>query len=299
MLCSWISLPWRGRPGRTRSTLSQGFDEIRKTFAATHEAKLRNYDAGKFSFNVEGGRCNACQGDGFLTIDMQFLPDVMIRCPECRGTRYRPEILEITYRGRNIAEVLDLTAREAFVFFRHRPKVQSRLRPMLDIGLDYLRLGQPVSTLSGGEAQRLKLAGFLGRSHGGALSRRPHARTPSSCSTSRPPGLHPVDVVKLLEALNALVDRGHSLIVIEHSPELMVSRRLDHRPRPRRRRRRRPASWRRERPKTWRNPQSPTGQVLAKHCTWTADQGRRLPSRGSAASRSHDASDPVPCSRVG
>ena len=98
------------------------FDDVRKTFAATHEAKLRNYDSGKFSFNVEGGRCNTCQGDGFLTIDMQFLPDVMIRCPECRGTRYRPEVLEITYRGRNIAEVLDMTAREAFAFFRHRPR---------------------------------------------------------------------------------------------------------------------------------------------------------------------------------
>ncbi len=103
-------------------TYLKAFDEIRKTFAATHEAKLRNYDAGRFSFNVEGGRCNACRGDGFLTIDMQFLPDVLVRCPECRGTRYRPEILEITYRGRNIAEVLDLTAREAFGFFRHRPK---------------------------------------------------------------------------------------------------------------------------------------------------------------------------------
>src|SRR5262249_44240775 len=143
-------------------------------FAATHDAKLRNYDSGRFSFNVDRGRCDACQGNGFLTIDMQFLPDVMMRCPECRGTRYRAEILEITYRGRNIAEVLDLTARQAFVFFRNRPKLQARLRPLLEIGLDYLRLGQPVSTLSGGEAQRLKLAGLLARSSA-ALARTTQA----------------------------------------------------------------------------------------------------------------------------
>ena len=115
----------------------------------------------------------------------------MIRCPECRGTRYRPEILEVTYRGRNIAEVLDLTAREAFVFFRHRPKVQARLRPLLDVGLDYLRLGQPASTLSGGEAQRLKLASFLGGSTGRARPRAATSRTPSSSSTSRPPACTP------------------------------------------------------------------------------------------------------------
>jgi excinuclease ABC subunit A len=198
------------------------FDEIRRTFAATHEAKLRNYDAGKFSFNVDGGRCSVCRGNGFLTIDMQFLPDVMIRCPECLGTRYRPEVLEITYRSRNIAEVLELTAREAFLFFRNRPRVQARLRPMLDIGLDYLRLGQPVATLSGGEAQRLRLAGFLARTQA-ALYRTgtpPHTIFLLDEPTA---GLHPLDIVKLLEVLNALVDRGHSLIVIEHHPDVMVS----------------------------------------------------------------------------
>jgi excinuclease ABC subunit A len=200
----------------------KAFDEIRKTFAATHEAKLRNYDAGRFSFNVEGGRCNACQGNGFLTIDMQFLPDVMIRCPECHGTRYRPEILEVTYRGRTIAEVLDLTVREAFSFFRNRPRVQSRLRTLLEIGLDYLRLGQPVSTLSGGEAQRLKLAGFLARSL--AALKRASAPAHTIFLLDEPTaGLHPSDVAKLLDALNALVDRGHSVIVIEHSVEVMQS----------------------------------------------------------------------------
>jgi excinuclease ABC subunit A len=198
------------------------FDEIRKTFAATHEAKLRNYDAGKFSFNVEGGRCNTCQGDGFLTIDMQFLPDVMIRCPECRGTRYRPEVLEVTYRGRNIAEVLDLTAREAFAFFRNRPRIQSRLRPLLDIGLDYLKLGQPASTLSGGEAQRLKLASVLGRSLA-SLRRAVHAPHTLFLLDEPTAGLHPVDILKLLDALGALVDRGHSVVVITHSPAVMLS----------------------------------------------------------------------------
>jgi len=204
------------------ATHLKAFDEIRKTFATTHEAKLRNYDAGRFSFNVEGGRCNACQGNGFLTIDMQFLPDVTFRCPECLGTRYRPEILEITYRGKNIAEVLELTGREAFLFFRHRPRVQSRLRPMLDIGLDYLRLGQPVSTLSGGEAQRLKLAGFLARSL--AALNRARASSHTIFLLDEPTaGLHPVDIVKLLDAMSALVDRGHSLIVIAHRLEVMAS----------------------------------------------------------------------------
>jgi len=203
-------------------TYLKAFDEIRKTFAATHDAKLRNYDSGRFSFNVDKGRCDACQGNGFLTIDMQFLPDVMIRCPECHGTRYRSEILEITYRGRNIAEVLDLTARQALVFFRHRPRIQARLRPLLEIGLDYLRLGQPVSTLSGGEAQRLKLAGFLARSTASLarVAQSPHTLFLIDEPTA---GLHPLDILKLLDVLNSLVDRGHSVIVIEHSPEVMIS----------------------------------------------------------------------------
>jgi excinuclease ABC subunit A len=203
-------------------TYLKAFDEIRKTFAATHDAKLRNYGSGRFSFNVEGGRCDACQGDGFLTVDMQFLPDVMIRCPECQGARYRREVLEITYRGRNIAEVLDLTARQALVFFRHRPRIQARLRPLLEIGLDYLRLGQPVSTLSGGEAQRLKLAGFLARSLK-ALARAGPSRHVLFLLDEPTAGLHPLDILKLLDALNSLVDRGHSVIVIEHSPEVMIS----------------------------------------------------------------------------
>jgi excinuclease ABC subunit A len=212
-----------GRSGRSNPvTYLKAFDEVRKTFAATHEAKLRNYGPSRFSFNVEGGRCNACEGNGFQTIDMQFLPDVLVRCPECRGTRYRPETLEIQYRGRNIAEVLDLTAREAFVFFRHRPKVQARLRPLLDVGLDYLRLGQPASTLSGGEAQRLKLASYLPTSAGAVT--RAAGKTHTLFVLSEPTtGLHPADTLRLLDALNSLLNVGHSLIVIEHSAEVMVS----------------------------------------------------------------------------
>jgi excinuclease ABC subunit A len=211
-----------GRSGRSNPvTYLKAFDEIRRTFAATHEAKLRNYGAGMFSFNVEGGRCSRCKGDGFLTVDMQFLPDVMMRCPDCRGSRYRPEVLEITYRGRNIAEVLDLSAREAFIFFRHRRKIQARLRPLLDIGLDYLKLGQPATTLSGGEAQRLKLASFLGGSTA-ALNRAGNIAHTVFILDEPTAGLHPFDMLRLIDALNALLDRGHSVIVIEHSPELMI-----------------------------------------------------------------------------
>ncbi len=211
-----------GRSGRSNPvTYLKAFDEIRKTFAATHEAKLRNYGPSRFSFNVEGGRCDACEGNGFQTIDMQFLPDVMVRCPECHGTRYRPETLQIKYRDKNIAEVLDLTAREAFGFFRHRPKVQARLRPLIDVGLDYVRLGQPASTLSGGESQRLKLASYLS-STPGAITRAAGKSHTLFLLDEPTTGLHPADTLRLLDALNSLLILGHSLIVIEHSPEFMA-----------------------------------------------------------------------------
>ena len=171
-----------GRSGRSNPvTYLKAFDEIRRTFAATHEAKLRNYGAGMFSFNVEGGRCGTCKGDGFLTIDMQFLPDVMMRCPECRGTRYRPEVLEITYRGRNIAEVLDLTAREAFVFFRHRPKIQARLRPLAGH-----RPGLPAAGPAGLDALRRRGPAAQAGELPGQLDRRAEPR-----GQHRAHGLHP------------------------------------------------------------------------------------------------------------
>jgi excinuclease ABC subunit A len=211
-----------GRSGRSNPvTYLKAFDEIRKTFATTHEARLRNYGPSRFSFNVAGGRCNACEGNGFQTIDMQFLPAVLIRCPECQGARYRPETLQIPYRGRNIAEVLDLTAREAFGFFRHRPKVQARLRPLLDVGLDYLRLGQPASTLSGGEAQRLKLAGRLSTSPG-AITRAAGRSHTVFFLDELTTGLHAADTLKLLDALTSLLTIGHSLIIVEHNPDVMA-----------------------------------------------------------------------------
>ena len=210
-----------GRSSRSNpATYLKAFDEIRKTFAGTPEAKARNFGAGKFSFNVEGGRCGVCEGTGELAVDMQFLADVRMRCPECQGTRYRPEVLEVKSGGRSIAEVLDLTVREAFGFFRNRPKVQARLRPLMDVGLDYLRLGQSASTLSGGEVQRLKLAGFLASSPA-AMTRA--AKGPKTIFLLDEPttGLHPQDVFKLIETLDRLLDLGHSLIVVEHSPDIL------------------------------------------------------------------------------
>jgi len=210
-----------GRTSRSNPvTYLKAFDEIRKAFAATHEAKTRDFGPGKFSFNVEGGRCGVCEGAGDLTVDMQFLADVRMRCPECRGTRYRPEVLEVKFRDRSIAEVLDLTVREAFGFFRNHPKVQARLRPLSDVGLDYLRLGQPATTLSGGEAQRLKLAGFLASSPA-AMTRA--ARGPKTLFLLDEPttGLHPKDVAKLLETLTRLLDLGHSLVLVEHAPAIL------------------------------------------------------------------------------
>ena len=212
-----------GRSGRSNpATFLKAFDEIRRTFAATHEAKLRHYGSAMFSFNVDGGRCSACKGEGFRRIDMQFLPPATVRCPDCKGTRYRPEILDVTYRGKNIAEVLDLTAREAFGFFRSRPKIQSRLRPLLDLGLDYLRLGQPAATLSGGEAQRLKLSAFLGGTTA-ALNRAGDVSHTLFILDEPTAGLHPADMVRLIDALSNLVDRGHSVLVVEHSPEIMLA----------------------------------------------------------------------------
>jgi excinuclease ABC subunit A len=203
-------------------TYLKALDEIRRTFATTHEAKIRNYGPGHFSFNVEGGRCNACEGNGYQVIDMQFLSDVLVRCPECHGTRFRKETLEVAYRGRNIAEVLDMTAREAFAFFRNRPKVQLRLRPLLDVGLDYLRLGQPANTLSGGESQRLKLAAHIASAP--IVANDADSKQRLLFLMDEPTtGLHPFDVARLLECLHVLADRGHSLLVVEHAPEVVAA----------------------------------------------------------------------------
>jgi len=202
-----------GRSPRSNPvTYLKAFDEIRAVFAETVEARTRGYTASHFSFNVEGGRCSACQGDGYVQIDMQFLADVYMKCSQCGGNRYRDEILEVTYRGRNIAEVLDMTVREAFTFFRGRAKVQARLKRLIDVGLDYVRLGQPAATLSGGEAQRLKLAGYM------SSARRGRCLFLLDEPTT---GLHYSDVVQLLDCFDALLAVGHSLIVVEHNLQMM------------------------------------------------------------------------------
>jgi len=204
-----------GRSPRSNPvTYLKVFDEIRAVFADTVEARTRNYSAGHFSFNADGGRCSACHGDGRIEIDMQFLADVYMKCSQCHGTRYRDEILQVTYRGRNIAEVLEMTVREAFTFFRGRPKVQARLKRLIDVGLDYVRLGQPANTLSGGEAQRLKLAGYT------SSARRGRCLFLLDEPTT---GLHFSDVVQLMDCFDALLAVGHSLIVVEHNLQLIKS----------------------------------------------------------------------------
>ncbi|HVT27856.1 MAG TPA: excinuclease ABC subunit UvrA [Lacipirellulaceae bacterium] len=202
-----------GRSPRSNpATYIKAFDPIRALFAEQLDARTRGLTAGQFSFNVEGGRCESCRGDGYLAIDMQFMADVYMRCPDCHGLRYRQPVLDVKYRGRNIAEVLDMTAREAFTFFRGQRKVQAKLKHLLDVGLDYLRLGQPATTLSGGEAQRLKLAAQL------AAKRRGRTLFLLDEPTT---GLHFSDIVQLIDCFDALLEVGHSLVVVEHNVQLM------------------------------------------------------------------------------
>ncbi len=194
-------------------TYVKAFDEIRKVFAGTVDAKTRNLRPGHFSFNVEGGRCENCHGEGYLTIDMQFMADVLKRCDHCQGTRFKPEIREVHYRSKNIADVLEMTVTTAFSFFRGHRKVQSKLKLLKDVGLDYVQLGQPLSTLSAGEAQRLKLASFLGGS-----SKKRTLFIMDEPTT----GLHMADVVRLVDCFDSLIDVGHSMIVVEHNLQLVL-----------------------------------------------------------------------------
>jgi excinuclease ABC subunit A len=204
-----------GRTPRSNpATYLKAFDAIREVFADTPDAKRRGYTAGHFSFNVPGGRCETCQGDGTVTVEMQFLADVELICEECRGTRFKSSVLEVRYHGKNIHEVLGLTVREALVFFGNVPKIVSKLKVLNEIGLGYLRLGQSATTLSGGEAQRLKLASHLTRTENrGILYILDEPTT----------GLHFDDIAKLLAAFRKLLESGASLLVIEHNLDIIKS----------------------------------------------------------------------------
>ncbi|QJR13726.1 excinuclease ABC subunit UvrA [Usitatibacter palustris] len=232
-----------GRTTRSNPASYVGaFDAIRDLFAKVPESKARGYTAGTFSFNSGNGRCPTCSGNGFEHVEMQFLSDVYLRCPDCNGKRYRDEILEVTLNGKSIAEILELTVHESLTFFAGENEVLSRLQPLEDVGLDYLRLGQPVPTLSGGEAQRLKLAGHLAEASGrsiSALPMRPEVRAKRTGKAMAPlpatverrtrvflfdeptTGLHFEDIRKLLGAFRRLIAAGHSLIVIEHNLDVI------------------------------------------------------------------------------
>ncbi|ADU31819.1 excinuclease ABC subunit UvrA [Evansella cellulosilytica] len=207
-----------GRTPRSNPATYTGvFDQIRDVYAMTNEAKVRGYKKGRFSFNVKGGRCEACRGDGIIKIEMHFLPDVYVPCEECHGKRYNRETLEVKYKGKTIADVLDMTVEDALQFFENIPRIQRRIETLYDVGLGYMKLGQPATTLSGGEAQRVKLASQLHRrSTGKTLYILDEPTT----------GLHVADIERLLKVLQRLVENGDTVLVIEHN--LDVIKTVDH-----------------------------------------------------------------------
>jgi excinuclease ABC subunit A len=202
-----------GRTPRSNpATYTGAFTPIREIFAKVPEAKVRGYDSGRFSFNVKGGRCEACRGDGIIQIEMQFLPDVYVPCEVCHGARYNRETLEIRYKGKNIAEVLEMTVEEANDFFDNVPAIKNKLKTLCDVGLGYIRVGQPATTLSGGEAQRIKLAA--------ELSRRSTGKTLYILDEPTT-GLHFADIDKLLHLLQRLTEGGNTVLVIEHNLDVI------------------------------------------------------------------------------
>ncbi len=202
-----------GRTPRSNPATYTGvFTDIRELYASTQEAKLRGFNSGRFSFNVKGGRCEACQGDGIIKIEMHFLPDVYVPCDVCKGKRYNRETLEIKYKGKSIYDVLEMTVEEGLEFFSSIPRIARKLQTLQDVGLDYVKIGQPATTLSGGEAQRVKLAT--------ELSKRSTGRTIYILDEPTT-GLHIADVHKLIEVLQKLVDGGNTVVVIEHNLDLI------------------------------------------------------------------------------
>ncbi len=202
-----------GRTPRSNPATYTGiFSEIRELYAITNEAKIRGYKAGRFSFNVSGGRCETCKGGGLRLIEMNFLPDVYVECEECQGKRYNRETLEVRYKGKNINDLLEMTIEDAVGFFESIPKIQRKLETLNSVGLGYIKLGQPSTTISGGEAQRVKLAG--------ELSKKSTGKTiyildePST-------GLHFDDIRMLLSVLQRLVDEGNTVVVIEHNLDIV------------------------------------------------------------------------------
>jgi excinuclease ABC subunit A len=199
-------------PHSNPATYTGLFDDIRNIFSQTNESKIRGYKPGRFSFNVKGGRCEACEGNGVLKIEMHFLPDVFVTCSDCRGSRYNNETLSVLYRGKNIADVLEMSIEEAAPFFENHPKVNRILKVLNNVGLGYIKLGQPATTLSGGEAQRLKLSRELSKTvKGSTLYVLDEPTT----------GLHFEDIKILLKALNNLVEQGHTLLIIEHNLDVI------------------------------------------------------------------------------
>jgi excinuclease ABC subunit A len=202
-----------GRTPRSNPATYTGlFNDIRDLFASTSDAKIRGYGPGRFSFNVKGGRCEACSGDGLVKIEMHFLADVYVPCEVCRGARYNRETLEVLYKGKNISQVLDMTAEEASDFFENLPKIRRKVQTLVEVGLGYVKLGQSSTTLSGGEAQRVKLATELARASTGKTIYILDEPTT---------GLHAADVHKLIDVLQTLVDAGNTVLVIEHNLDVI------------------------------------------------------------------------------
>ena len=199
-------------PSSNPATYTGVFNDIRDLFASTADARTRGYGPGRFSFNTKGGRCEACSGNGLVKIEMHFLADVFVPCEVCHGKRYNRETLEVLYKGKNIADVLDMTAEEALAFFDNLPRIRNKIATLVDVGLGYIKLGQSATTLSGGEAQRVKLAT--------ELSRRATGRT-FYILDEPTTGLHMADVHKLIEVLQRLVDAGNTVLVIEHNLDVI------------------------------------------------------------------------------